>query len=309
MQRAECQYYRCKKGLLTRKAAFNKQQIQIRQGAYISKKKLVPELTYLETEHLLRFHSPKPVRIGIRKLSGLPICFSRRPDRKMAYVCVCGKEFCSRLSIRYHYTTLCAHRPIPPDFPGISSDHGQEDEDDSNDEHADEPVNSRDTRKTRTVRSFGTEFVKAVETTQTLQKQSLELHQGIVKRLMELHRSAKEHILELRQELQEERSARESVLQMLKESQAAQQREQSTGRLALRALRESQAAQQEERQEWSVERLTLLALLETQQKERQENQERFNAIELRLKRFSTAVGDDIAPYRTPSTSEDTPVFK
>ncbi|CAO3566889.1 unnamed protein product [Mortierella alpina] len=314
-------YFHCRRGLVDKKIAFEKQKSQLRLGALIPRHERLPKLSANDMVHLLNFHSSRQVRIHVRttETPGTSVYLSRRPDKNMALICICGNEYWSRISLQKHYLRQCANTPIPPGTAGISYQDGYEDQNEDGDEgedgeieeeegeseddeeYVDWPadscnINSNINTNTNcncnshsnsncssAVRSFGAEFVKAIETTRSLQRQSQELHLTAVNQLLELHQASKKRIRELRQEVHEERTTR---------------------RLALQALLETQATHQEERQEWTVERLSLQAYLETQQKERQETEERISSIESRLKRSIMALGDDIAPYRTPSTSED-----
>ncbi|CAO3566890.1 unnamed protein product [Mortierella alpina] len=352
MTPAPCHYFKCKKGLLVRRAAYKEQKARIRQGLPVSRKGRVQKLTATEMKHLLNFHSPRRLRVKMSNRTTVHIC--RRPDKNMIFICICGKEHWSRHSFQRHYKRHCADTPIPPGTAGISYQDGYEDQNEDDDEDEDGGIegeegeieededddeeedggiegeegeieededyvdevshscnsnnksnsNSNSKSNNSEVCSLGAEFVKAVETTRCLQKQSSDFHRATLHRLTELHQTANEHIQELRQELQEERTTRRLILEALKKAEIENQRERSTGRLAVQALMEAQAARQEERQEWSVERLSLLACQETQHKERQENEERISNIESRLQKVIMALGNDAAPYRSPSTSED-----
>ncbi|KAF9948890.1 hypothetical protein BGZ70_002018, partial [Mortierella alpina] len=111
-----CAYFQCTLGLIERRAAVNEQKAQVRQGKPIQgrRRKLLPE----QRSHLLNYHSTK--RLVIKMKRGITVHMWRRPDKNMAFLCICGNEYRSRGSIKVHYQKYCTHRPIPPGTPGIT---------------------------------------------------------------------------------------------------------------------------------------------------------------------------------------------
>ncbi|KAF9383267.1 hypothetical protein BGX21_001599, partial [Mortierella sp. AD011] len=93
----KCSYHRCARLLIEKARSLaelaSQTNADLQQEAKLSKP---------ERDHLLRYHSNTPVRLG-SLAPGLTVEYARNPDVDMKFQCCCGTTFISRASVARHF--------------------------------------------------------------------------------------------------------------------------------------------------------------------------------------------------------------